>query len=604
MSGIAAIALARGQTLDADHFARWARTLEEVGPHGLRVQTLENVGLAHSLCRIYAGDGDLPQPASMAGVWISADARLDAISQLRDELLSSGRSVRAGATDAELLLHSYAAWGEECVDHLLGDFAFIIWDAGLGRLFAATDHFSAKPLYYAAAPERMIVSNWGPTLYAHPDVDVSPDDSAIVHFLRGGYMAPEATAFSGIRVLNAAHRLTWSNGETRVERYWSPPIEEPLYYRDGRQYTEELLALLEAAVGDRLRGGKASIQLSGGLDSPLVASVARSLTRGAEGLTAHTAVFDHMIPDDERRFARAVADHLGIPIAFHPVDDYLPFSRAMNLTNADPVLQNSPFRAALYDLTGAGGADANVVLTGDGTDAILAPESLVGLLAGSHIRELLATVRHAPGHVRAYGRRPPLALRRSLTWLRGTRAKAFQPAENPPWLRPELAVHAPSLQRRPAKLHPYRDYSYRIISGPLVPASIGHMAPVASALHMSCAYPYLDLRVVRFGLRLPSVPWCWDKHVVRNALRGRVPPEVVTRRKTPLQGNVLTAALERFGFDWMSGLAPGLVTSRYYAWPDFTPLRRLMEIDAHWEHSRPLALELFWRSWSARSRVT
>src|SRR5438552_3262366 len=69
--------------------------------------------------------------------------------EVAGELAATTRSELDGANGAELILHAYAAWGEGCVCHLLGDFAFAIWDRRQRRLFCARDHFGIKPFFYA-----------------------------------------------------------------------------------------------------------------------------------------------------------------------------------------------------------------------------------------------------------------------------------------------------------------------------------------------------------------------------------------------------------------------------------------------------------------------
>jgi len=85
------------------------------------------------------------QPANLEGFWITADARLDRRDELQKELEKEARKVERAAPDSELILHAYAAWGEECVQRLRGDFAFAIWDARRQILFCARDHFGVKP---------------------------------------------------------------------------------------------------------------------------------------------------------------------------------------------------------------------------------------------------------------------------------------------------------------------------------------------------------------------------------------------------------------------------------------------------------------------------
>ena len=94
--------------------------------------------------------------------------------------------VRQAAPDSELILHAYAAWGEACVQHLRGDFAFAIWDARRKVLFCARDHFGVKPFYYAELDGVFIFSNTLDCVRLHPDVSGELNESAVADFLLFG----------------------------------------------------------------------------------------------------------------------------------------------------------------------------------------------------------------------------------------------------------------------------------------------------------------------------------------------------------------------------------------------------------------------------------
>ena len=590
-----------GQPIDTEYFRRWVRSLAELATdESVDVHCAKEVCLAHAPLHVYAEDPHLRQPVTLDGsTWVVADARLDATDELRRELRAYGRDVSATAADADLILHAHAVWGSDCVQHLIGDFGFVLWDGAHERLLAATDHFGVRPLYYAITAEALLVSNWGATLHAHRAVDRSPDDATLVDFLSRGLTDGEGTAFTGIRVLPRASRLVYERGSLSIDRYWTLPIEDPLLYSKEDEYVEQFIELLKVAVADRIRDVPSAMLMSGGLDSTAIAAAAKAIG-AAERFTAHTSVYDSLIPDDERGFAAAAAEHLGIPIRFYPADDYAPFSRALELAAINPAPANSPFAAALDDQLRAAASTAGVVLTGHGTDAILAPESLGNLLHGSLPGQLRALLRHAPRHFRMYGRRPTLGILPTLARLRRGGWHDAKPA--PPWLRGGLEEREADAVER-WTLHPFRSDAYRITSGEWVARAVGQFTPMARRARVSCAHPFIDLRVVRFCLRLPPVPYCWDKHLLRTAMRGQLPTEVVVRRKTPIRTDLLGASLRRQRGHWLPVTAPGPVTARYYAWPDFVKLEQLMTADPGWVHTRPVALELFTRSWSQRVTI-
>ena len=105
-----------------------------------------------------------------------------------------------------MILHAYATWREECVDHLRGDFAFALWDARERKLFCARDHFGIKPFFYSAIERQFLFSNTLNCLRAHPDVSDELNEAAIGDFLLFGLNCEIATTtFRDIQRLPPAH---------------------------------------------------------------------------------------------------------------------------------------------------------------------------------------------------------------------------------------------------------------------------------------------------------------------------------------------------------------------------------------------------------------
>ena len=140
-------------------------------------------------------------------VWIVADARIDGRPELRSALADAGWAPDADVPDAELVVRAYLAWGPDCVHHLMGDFAFAIWDAPAQRLFCARDHLGGKPFFYARIGAGVIVSNTLNCLRRHPGVSRELNDQAIADFLLFGHNAePDTTALDRKSTrLNSSH---------------------------------------------------------------------------------------------------------------------------------------------------------------------------------------------------------------------------------------------------------------------------------------------------------------------------------------------------------------------------------------------------------------
>ncbi|HJU74386.1 MAG TPA: asparagine synthase-related protein [Gemmatimonadaceae bacterium] len=204
-----------------------------------------------------------------AAAAVACDASLYYLSDLRSALQATG-ATPATDSPAGLILAAYSVWGERCVDHIEGDFAFILWDRQARKVVAARDHAGTRPLFYSVFPSGLVVASRLDALTSIPQFNrafnlMSIADDAL--FLRVN--APEATAYRDAARLPAAHCLTWTAGTSpRVSRWWDVPI---FLRGDGPPFAEaleELRRLLIAAVAERSRHpGGTAIWLSGGYDS-------------------------------------------------------------------------------------------------------------------------------------------------------------------------------------------------------------------------------------------------------------------------------------------------------------------------------------------------
>ena len=219
-----------------------------------------------------------------AGLVVATDARLDD----REELcgaLGIPRAERAGLADGDLILRAYRRWGRDCPDHLLGDYAFAVWDAKQRVLVCARDHIGAKPLYYAVTPQRFAFASAVEAVLAVPFVDDGLDEATVAaHLTRVTLATTTRTFFKAVRKLPPGHTLAVGSGSrctARLRRYWHPERTPRAAPAPDGVYGEQLLHLCSQAVKARLPGaGPASVHLSGGLDSSGVAVLAaRELRR-------------------------------------------------------------------------------------------------------------------------------------------------------------------------------------------------------------------------------------------------------------------------------------------------------------------------------------
>ncbi len=444
MSGIVGIAHSEDRPVDSDLLRRMTNWLSFRGPDAQEVWTDGPVGLGHALLS-HASDSERErQPATLDGrAWIVADIRLDARRELVSALRSSGWEANLSDSDAQLLLHAYEAWGESCLDHLLGDFAFAIWDTRRGQLFCACDHFGIKPFYFAEVNRTFVFSNTLDCLRLHPAVSDRLNDSAIADFLLFGMnYDPASTSFADIHRLPRAHFLRWSRSGVYLREYWRPPTDGAIHYQRRREYIEHFGELFKGAVEDRLRTNKIGILLSGGLDSSSVAAVAHELRKEkypALELHAFTSTYQNISSDSDPGAARTVASAFQIPLHLSVVDSLGIFEGwdDPNVHWPEPI--DDPFAGSFLGEFETIAAKAHVLLSGEGADNLMEFEMarhFPALLREKRASRIIFDLaEHVWQRFRAPdGIRGPLRRIRRLFLPRDS-AQSF-----PEWIQPELVA--------------------------------------------------------------------------------------------------------------------------------------------------------------------
>ncbi len=560
MSGIVGIFGRDGALVDRPLLRSLTHFLSFRGPDAREVWAEGQVGFGHTLLRTTNESLAERQPLSLeAQFTIAADARIDCRAELLAALAKAGRKVRQIAPDAELILHAYAAWGENCVEHLRGDFAFAIWDARWKTLFCARDHFGVKPFYYAELGDTFIFSNTLDCVRLHPDVSEDLNDEALADFLLFGLNCDQTTtAYRDIRRLAPAHCLSVSAAEVRARRYWSAPTDGHIRYQKPDEYVEHFQELMRAAVADRLRTPRAGILLSGGLDSSSIAATAREISREAGetiDLRAFTVTYDSLIPDRDGDFAREVAEFLRIPIRYLPVDALQPFERWENGEVRWPEPVDDPFFAGMFHQSRMVAAECRVVLEGEGMDNLMIPEM------APYVRNLLRSGEwtHAARETLRYlAARPPIwpGIRRRLRALAGKRDGS---AGFPGWLEPELVKRMNLEDRwhefsvdRATPSHPNRPAAHASLLHPRWANSLELQDPGVTRCALEVRHPFLDLRIVDYVLALPPFPWTFQKSLLRAAITGHLPEGVRLRPKTMLAGDPLKESLKRPETAWVN----------------------------------------------------
>lgn len=541
MSGIIAILHEDGRPVDEETLWSLTNYMRYRGPDEQQIWRHGHVGLGHALFRTTDEMVHERQPMTLDGeVWITADARIDDRSTLRRKLENNGRILEEPVTDVAYILHAYAVWGEECVHHLMGDFAFVIWDERDQRLFGARDHFGVKPFFYTHQSGLLLISNTLNCLRTHPLVSSELDHDVINSFLARGYNEyPDRSAFIDIRRLSPAHSFSWSENETHTNNYWVIPIEEPLRYRRVNDYVEEFLGTLSVAVKDRMRFNEIAVAMSGGLDSTTIAALAQQFSSSRGGaIRAFTGVIRGPEGDNERRLTRMTADHLGIEIEFYETEDLVPLAQWSNTTwnSPEPSLRLKSRRGMeLYSVIPK---FSRVLLTGYGGDPILFPSQsyLISIAKKGRIFQLISDIRQ---YYLYRHRIPPIYIRSAMArakgrWLGHFTNKDTRAISNPnSGSNDQITIPAEKAQE-----HPWRQEAVDRLDTTWWATLFEGYDAGGTGFLSEARHPFFDIRLVKFALRLPSVPWCVQKEVMRQAMGDFLPQAITNRPKMSLSGNM------------------------------------------------------------------
>lgn len=321
MSAIAGIFRRDGSPVREQHIALMRKALSHRGPDDQGQWTNQSVGLAWCGLHTTPESKHERQPLSdhESGLTLVADARVDNRDELKRALScepSSGKVV----TDADLILQAYQKWGRDSPKHIVGAYAFAIWEERDQNLFVCCDHMAIRKVYYYQTPRLFAFATEIEALLALPAAPRRINDVAIAdHLIYHRGRDPEATFYEDIRALKPAHFRIVSRDQSKSSKYWDIDPNFELSLSDETAYVEAFKEKFTEAVRCRLRStSPVGSALSGGIDSSSIVCMSRELLNEAEKpLHTFSAIFpNHNEKDlkaiDERPYIRAVAQLEGI----------------------------------------------------------------------------------------------------------------------------------------------------------------------------------------------------------------------------------------------------------------------------------------------------
>lgn len=545
MTAVAGFVWHDGRSADDCELTQMMHALAHRGTDGRGTWTGGPAALGHQMrwSTPESQHEDLPLRMCAPDIVLTADARVDN----RDDLfaaLSVPVPRRAAMPDSMLIGLAYRKWGTNCPVHIIGEFAFAIWDEREQLLFCAVDAMGVRPLYYARPPNRFAFASEARALTVLPGVPRRLNEARFAERLVTGlfWRDKEATFFDGIQLVPPGHSLTVRREGIRLERYWAAEHVPAPGYRRPEDFVDAARDVFTEAVRCRLRSAyPVASLLSGGLDSTaIVAVAARELVCEGRRLTAVSAVLpeDHAGPErDEKIYMAAVAKLPGID--WTCVTPNVDLYDTLEMEFEASEVPSAPRHDVFCGLHGvARDAGARTLFDGRGGELGMTAHGGDYLTRSLTTGHWLRLTREIVAGARVHGVSAP--------------RYAFGAVLRPLWRKHRRAAHDPRIVLAQSPIAAEFARRHRIPERLREEAANGfgrersaHAQRVATVFRMArpqrmlegafgleLAHPFRDRRVVELAIHLPEQLTMWrgyGRGLVRRALDGVLPPEVQWR---------------------------------------------------------------------------
>lgn len=514
------------------------------GPDDAGLYIQDPIALAQRrLSIIDLAGGSQPMPSPDEAIWALNNGEIYNYREIRTQLKSRGYTFRTDS-DTEAIIHAYRAYGENFVDPLRGMFAAAVWDARQQTLILARDRVGKKPLYYAQLPEGLVFASEIKALLKYEGLPRSLNADALADYFVYQSIPDPLTIFQHIYKLPPGHLLIAKpDGTVRLKAYWQWNMAEaPATALSYEEATEQVRELLLEAVRLRLVSDvPLGAMLSGGVDSSAVVGMMARLAR--DRVKTFSIGFSQAAYD-ERPYAESVAafcgtDHQSLLVEPERVGDILPrLARQYD----EPFADSSALPT--YYLCKMAREHVTVALSGDGGDEAFAGyERYHKLLNISRRVDWLPQALRYPvfeGLNRALptgfiGQRT-LRLVGLAPQARYQRMNAlFEPETLPDLLARRGGQARLLIQDRmagwSARGVPYLNQLQQADLEVYLSSTVLVKVDRASMLNsLEVRSPLLDHKLLEFTATLPP-EWRLGKRILKDAVRGLIPQEILTRPK-------------------------------------------------------------------------
>lgn len=557
MCGINGIAFSpkSGRQINENILCRMRDVIEHRGPDGAGAFVDGNIGLGHRrLSIVDVTHGHQPMKNASGDLVISYNGEIYNHADYREELISKGHIYQTHC-DTETILHLYAEYGADCVNYLRGMFAFAIWDKNKKELFIARDRLGVKPLYYVHDEQgNLYFASEIKSILESGAVRSEINYNALPDQLANHGTSADETLFAGVKRLMPGHTMSWKDGRIEIRKFWDVNFEPKHEARSDAEFVEEWRDLFRHSVKLRLMADvPLGMFLSGGIDSSAIAAVMSEMVD--EPIKTFSVAFNER-DANELEYARLIAnkyktDHHEIVITPEQF-----FAELPNLVWHEDEPLGFIASVPLYFVSKLAQEHVKVVLTGEGSDEIMAGygryqkalallsygekyESLTPGFLRDAVRSGVATL---PGTLSRKLNRTFLTREADVENLFFDNFAIFTKAMQPQLLSAESKARIADANPYAGLQHWFDSADAEEVLDKLLYADtktylhelLMKQDQMSMAASIESRVPFLDHKLVEYTAKLPveyKLRGKTTKWILREAMKGILPEEILTRKK-------------------------------------------------------------------------
>lgn len=533
-----------GKAVDVEIFSKALSALGPYGVDGSAVLNGDHFKLGIQCLNLSDRAPSELSPQQSGSTSMVADLVLNDRNALGEALGNNAVDVEE-LSDIMLLQQSYRKWGDNCPNHISGDFAFAVYNQEQRRLFLTRDHIGTRPLYWAKRDDTVIFATDIRAILANTDFDWPVDEETVAHYLVHSPQSLPDTFFEGINSVPPATAVIIDASGTQETEWWSPHTIPEFKYESQEDYISHFRTLMET-IGREYTASPGNIgtHFSGGIDSFSVAALAhkalkpqgRNLTAGYSWSPPVSEDYPILGNRDERHVIQTLSEKLGLPVRYGAADGlntYRYLELEIELDGVADLMDELPvLEAAKTD-------GVRVMLSGWGGDEAYSAHG-IGYLSYTiktlRFREMRKALQI---HTGARRFRPLKTVRAFFSWglvpmFPNALFRRFTPIKE---THDESAFPNSAMKAIAAELDLSGEKGIRLVSDPRVFLAnlikLGHLnmrmetwAAWSSEFGFQYRYPLLDRRIIEFVLGMPRQLFMADgqnRYLAHQVIKDLVP---------------------------------------------------------------------------------